>query len=303
MKCAVEVTNLIVKYGNTIAVDDISFTINKGEIIGIIGENGAGKTTTVECIAGINKNFRGNINVLGKDISKVKRSFYNHLSIQLQNSLFPDKLKVKEIMDLFSSFYKSPLSYMEILSKFDLLDKMDAYFGNLSGGQKQKISIIVALISNSDVLILDELTTGLDPQSRLTSINVIKEFSQGKTLILTTHFLDEIERLCDRVCIMKKGKIIEFGVLNDLYKKNEMQYKVVIKTHDEKEKEKIKLKLNDYFILTSGVQINVFGNSSNMINIIENKLNELQISCEMEIKFPNIDDLYFKLFNESFPEI
>lgn len=284
MKCAVEVTNLIVKYGNTIAVDDISFTINKGEIIGIIGENGAGKTTTVECIAGINKNFRGNINVLGKDISKVKRSFYNHLSIQLQNSLFPDKLKVKEIMDLFSSFYKSPLSYMEILSKFDLLDKMDAYFGNLSGGQKQKISIIVALISNSDVLILDELTTGLDPQSRLTSINVIKEFSQGKTLILTTHFLDEIERLCDRVCIMKKGKIIEFGVLNDLYKKNEMQYKVVIKTHDEKEKEKIKLKLNDYFILTSGVQINVFGNSSNMINIIENKLNELQISCEMEIK-------------------
>lgn len=303
MKCAVEVTNLIVKYGNTIAVDDISFTINKGEIIGIIGENGAGKTTTVECIAGIKKNFKGNINVLGKDISKVKRSFYNHLSIQLQNSLFPDKLKVKEIMDLFSSFYKSPLSYMEILSKFDLLDKMDAYFGNLSGGQKQKISIIVALISNADVLILDELTTGLDPQSRLTSINVIKEFSQGKTLILTTHFLDEIERLCDRVCIMKKGKIIEFGVLNDLYKKNEMQYKVVIKTHDEKEKEKIKLKLNDYFILTSGVQINVFGNSSNMINIIENKLNELQISCEMEIKFPNIDDLYFKLFNESFPEI
>ena len=159
----------------------------------------------------------------------------------------------------------------------------------------------MALISNADILILDELTTGLDPQSRLTSINVIKEFSQGKTLILTTHFLDEIERLCDRVCIMKKGKIIEFGVLNDLYKKNEMQYKVVIKTHDEKEKEKIKLKLNDYFILTSGVQINIFGNSS-MINIIENKLNELQISCEIEIKFPNIDDLYFKLFNE-FPEI
>ena len=138
MKCAVEVTNLIVKYGSTIAVDDISFTIDKGEIIGIIGENGAGKTTIVECIAGINKNFKGNINVLGKDISKVKRSFYNQLSIQLQNSLFPDKLKVKEIMDLFSSFYKSPLSYMEILSKFDLLDKMDAYFGNLSGGTKAK---------------------------------------------------------------------------------------------------------------------------------------------------------------------
>lgn len=304
MKYAAEINNLCVRYGKTVAVDDISFKIKKGDTIGIIGENGAGKTTTVECIAGINKKYSGKITVLEQDISKVNRKFYNKLSIQLQSASFPDKLKVKEILDLYSSFYDSPLPYLDIIKKFKLEDKLNSYFSNLSGGQKQKVSIIVALISNAEILILDELTTGLDPQSRETSINVIKEYSKHKTLILTTHFLNEIEKLCDKVCIMKAGKIIEYGTLNELYDKYEMKHKFIIKINDEKRKRQLISSLDEYFNLISGNQVSIFSNQHDTLDVINQKLIKLKISpLEVEEKSSDIDDLYFKIFNQKFEEI
>lgn len=299
MRDSIDVKNLSVSYGTLKAVDDISFSVNDGEIFGIIGENGAGKTTTVECIAGIKTNYSGTINVLGEDITKAKRSFYNRLSIQPQEASFPEKLKVWEIMKLFSSLYNSPLPYHDLLEKLDVADKVNSYYGNLSGGQKQKISIIAALISNAEVLILDELTTGLDPQSRLKTLNAIKEYSSGRTVIMTTHYLNEIEQLCNRVCILKKGKIVGIGALKELYKENGIEYKVSVTTHDNKAKTLMEAEFPNCFLLASGVQISLFGNDPNMKNQLESIFLNNGISySSIENQYTNADDLYFKLFDE-----
>lgn len=218
-KFVVEVNNLSVKYGNFFAVENVCLNVLEGEILGIIGENGAGKTTTVECISGVNKNFKGSIKVLDKNIKTVDKDFYNYLSVQLQEASFPEKLKVKEILKLFTSFYKQPLSYEEMLKEFEMDDKLNSFYGNLSGGQKQKLGIIVTLLSNAKIIILDELTTGLDPNARRSTIKFIRKYIGRKTIIMTTHFLDEIEQLCDRVCIISHGKVKEIGKLEDLYVK------------------------------------------------------------------------------------
>ena len=151
---------------------------------------------------------------------------------------------------------------------------------------------------------MDELTTGLDPQSRETSINVIKEYSKHKTLILTTHFLNEIEKLCDKVCIMKAGKIIEYGTLNELYIKYEMKHKFIIKINDEKRKRQLISSLDEYFNLISGNQVSIFSNQHDTLDVINQKLIKLKISpLEVEEKSSDIDDLYFKIFNQKFEEI
>lgn len=202
-------------------------------------------------------------------------------------------------MKLFSSLYTSPLSYLDLLEKFDIADKMNSYYGNLSGGQKQKISIIAAMVSNAEVLILDELTTGLDPQSRLKTINVIKEYSSGRTVIMTTHFLNEIEQLCSKVCILKKGRIIGIGALKELYKENGIEYKVTVTTHDDKAKTLMEAEFPNCFTLTSGVQISLFSNEPDIKDRLEYMLRDKGILyLSIENQHTNADDLYFKLFDE-----
>jgi ABC-2 type transport system ATP-binding protein len=204
----ITVENLHVSYGETVAVEDVSFSVLEGEIFGILGPNGAGKTTTVECIGGLRRPGAGRIEVLGMDPQRQHSELCEAVGIQLQQAELPEKLKVGEAIELFSSFYRSPADGDELLSLLGLTEQRQQRFGKLSGGQKQRLSIALALIGNPRVAILDELTTGLDPQARRDTWGLIEGIRDtGVTVLLVTHFMEEAERLCDRVALIDRGRV------------------------------------------------------------------------------------------------
>jgi ABC-2 type transport system ATP-binding protein len=205
----VSVDHLRVRYGDTLAVDDVSLSINRGEIFGILGPNGAGKTTTVEAIGGLRRPDSGAINVLGLDPLQHRQALRRRVGVQLQTSELPDKLRVGEALELFASFYADPADPARLLGLLGLESKRHERFSSLSGGQRQRLSIALALIGRPELAILDELTTGLDPQSRRETWKLIEGIrDEGVTVILVTHFMEEAERLCDRLALLHHGRVI-----------------------------------------------------------------------------------------------
>jgi ABC-2 type transport system ATP-binding protein len=213
----VDVRNLRKAYGQKVAVADVSFAVAPGEIFGILGPNGSGKTTAVECIAGLRDADGGDIRVLGIDPQTHPELVREHVGVQFQQAGLHDKITVHEALTLFASFYDSPADVDELLSVLDLQEKRDAQFKSLSGGQKQRVSIALALVGNPKVAILDELTTGLDPLARRTTWEVVRRVRDtGATVLLVTHFMEEAERLCDRLIIIDHGRILTEGSPQDL---------------------------------------------------------------------------------------
>ena len=209
MAAIIEVRNLRKAYGDTVAVDDVSFTVQEGEIFGILGPNGAGKTTTVECVEGLRAADRGEISVLGLDPWRDRAELTQQLGVQLQDSQLPDRLKVAEALELYSSFYRAPADWGALLEVLGLADKAGTSFKKLSGGQKQRLSIALALVGNPRVAVLDELTTGLDPQARRDTWELIEAVrDRGVTIVLVSHFMEEAERLCDRVALIDSGRVV-----------------------------------------------------------------------------------------------
>lgn len=205
----VSVHDLRKTYGNVKAVDGITFSLIKGEIFGIVGPNGAGKTTTMDCIVGMKKSDSGSLRVLGMDPIKQGLKLRQRLGIQQQESELPDRIRVRETMELFSSFYSRTLEWRDILDHLALLDKSEAYFSDLSGGQKRRLFVALALVGDPEILFLDELTSGLDPQARRIIWELVTRLrDEGRTIFLSTHYMDEAEKLCDRVAIIDKGRII-----------------------------------------------------------------------------------------------
>ena len=209
---AIEVEGLSKRYGSKVAVDDVSFTVAEGEIFGLLGRNGAGKSTTVDCLAGLRVPDHGRIRIAGLDPRQDRREVRQLLGVQLQESQLPDRLTVMEAMRLYASFYRRPANIDELLAQLDLTDKRSTRYRRLSGGQKQRLSIALALIGRPRIAILDELTTGLDPVARRDAWQLIDDIrNQGVTIVLVTHFMDEAARLCDRVAIMRDGRIAAMG--------------------------------------------------------------------------------------------
>jgi ABC-2 type transport system ATP-binding protein len=205
----IEVAHLHKAYGPTVAVDDVSFTVEPGEIFGILGRNGAGKTTTVECITGLRTPDRGTIRVLGLDPRCDGPELHERVGVQLQQSALPDKMKVSEAVELYASFYRRPADGDDLLATLGLRDARGTYFKNLSGGQKQRLSIVLALIGQPDIAVLDELTTGLDPEARRDTWRLIEGVrDRGVTIVLVSHLMEEAERLCDRVALIDHGRVI-----------------------------------------------------------------------------------------------
>jgi ABC-2 type transport system ATP-binding protein len=205
---AIKVQNLVKKYGNFAAVDDVSFSIREGEIFGLIGPNGAGKTTTVECISGLRVPDSGSISIYGFSPRKDRDEIRKFLGVQLQESAMPPRLKVGEAVNLFASFYPDPLDPDKLLDSLGISNIKNSGFKKLSGGQKQRLSIALALVGNPKIAILDELTTGLDPEARRETWALIEGIrNRGVTVILVTHFMDEAERLCDRLALINRGKL------------------------------------------------------------------------------------------------
>ena len=209
MPTVIEVGNLRKTYGSVIAVDDVSFEVNEGEIFGMVGPNGAGKTTTIECIEGLRRPDDGSVKLLGMDPSEKRRAIANHIGVQLQESALPPRLRVVEALELFASFYERRADAEELLDILGLTEKRSSAFGKLSGGQKQRLFIALALINRPKIVFFDELTTGLDPQARRSMWDLVRQIrEQGCTVFLTTHFMEEAERLCDRVLIIDQGQIV-----------------------------------------------------------------------------------------------
>ncbi len=206
---AITVSHLKKLYGQTKAVDDVTFAVEEGEIFGLLGPNGAGKTTIVECLTALRRPDGGSVEVLGFNPQLDKEKLHPLVGVQLQSSNLQDKLKVSEIIDLYHSFYYKPANPKELVQGLGLHDKLNSYYKSLSGGQKQRLSVALALIGRPKVAILDEMTTGLDPQARLSVWELLEKIrSQGTTIVLVTHFMDEAERLCDHVALLDKGRII-----------------------------------------------------------------------------------------------
>ena len=215
----IEVQNLTKHYGERAVLRDVNLTIERGEIFGLIGPNGAGKTTLVQGIAGLRRADSGSIRVLDLDPWKDRAALRKRLGIQLQASLLPDKIKVWEALDWFRAFYENPENGEEILTALGLEEKRNENFERLSGGQKQRLSIALALVGRPDILILDELTTGLDPEARRGIWQYVETArDRGVTILLVSHFMEEAERLCSRLAVMDGGRVIALdtpaGIVN-----------------------------------------------------------------------------------------
>ncbi len=208
-QAAVEIAHLRKAYADVVAVDDVSFSVAEGEIFGILGPNGAGKTTTVECVLGLRSPDAGSIRVLGLEPGQDREDLHVIVGAQLQESALPAKLRVGEILDLYRSFYRDPADVGELVDALGLAGKRKDYYRSLSGGQRQRLSIALALIGRPKIAVLDEMTSGLDPQARRDTWDLIEGVrNRGVTILLVTHFMEEAERLCDRVALIDAGHVV-----------------------------------------------------------------------------------------------
>ena len=206
---AVEISHLRKTYGNLVAVDDVSVSVAEGEIFGILGPNGAGKTTAIECAIGLREPDAGTIRLLGLDPGADRAELHQVVGVQLQASAFPPKLRVGEILGMYRSFYRHPADVSELTGALGLAGKLGDYYRSLSGGQRQRLSVALALIGRPRLAILDEMTTGLDPQARRDAWGLIQRTrDRGATIVLVTHFMEEAERLCDRVALIDHGRVV-----------------------------------------------------------------------------------------------
>jgi len=208
MTPVIEVTGLTKRYGGRAVVDGISFHVERGEIFGILGPNGAGKTTAVECLEGLRQRDAGQVRILGLDPKADGHRLHQRIGVQLQETRLQDRIKVREALELYASFYPDPADWRTLLDRWGLAGQTRASFAKLSGGQKQRLFIALALVGNPEVVFLDELTAGLDPGARRATWDLIAQVrDSGVTVVLVSHFMDEVEELCDRVAILERGRI------------------------------------------------------------------------------------------------
>ncbi len=217
MQTVVKVDRLTKCYGKKTAVDQLSFEVAKGEIFGLLGHNGAGKTTTIECILGTKRMDSGSAKILGMEAAKDRKRLFEKIGVQFQQANFQDKIRVSEACEVTSALYRKPLDYKKLLKTFGLEGMEKRTVAELSGGERQKLAVLQALIPDPEVVFLDELTTGLDSKARREVWRLLSDMkSKGMTIILTSHYMDEVETLCDRVCILKEGKTVAMGTVKEL---------------------------------------------------------------------------------------
>ncbi len=218
------VKNLSKNYANLVAVDQVSFSVKKGSVFGLLGANGAGKSTTIECILGTRKRSSGEVTILGQNPLENRKNLFEKVGVQFQESSFQENIKVKELCDTTKVLYKDPDSVEELLKQFGMKDKKNSYVKDLSGGLKQRLFIVLALLSKPQIVFLDELTTGLDAKARREVWQVMKQLKkEGRTIILTSHFMDEVENLCDQIGILKNGKMVFLGTVSKAIEQSPFQ--------------------------------------------------------------------------------
>ena len=302
MRPVIQVSAIRKTYGSTVAVDDLSFEVNDGEIFGLIGPNGAGKTTTMECIEGLRVPDRGAISVLGLDPFADVYKLQERIGVQLQQAQLQKRIKVWEAVDLWASLYrKNAIDGEWLLEQLGLIDKRNAWFMNLSGGQKQRLFIALALINDPELVFLDELTTGLDPQARRAIWDLVRGIRErGKTVFLTTHLMEEAERLCDRVAIIEHGRIIDIDSPESLVKRHCPERTVVLATDDETAAECFRVIPQVDAITCSGSQFTIRGSGDDLVTEVIHCLSENRIRVtDFRTILPNLEDVFLKLTGHS----
>jgi ABC-2 type transport system ATP-binding protein len=305
MPPVIEVAGVRKTYGRTVAVDEASFDVLEGEIFGLIGPNGAGKTTTMECIEGLRKPDRGAIKVLGLDPFRQVYQLQERVGVQLQQAQLQKRIKVWEAVDLWASLYKKKSADAEhLLEQLGLADKRNAWFMNLSGGQKQRLFIALALINDPEVVFLDELTTGLDPQARHAIWDLVRGIRErGKTVFLTTHLMEEAERLCDRVAIMEHGRIIDIDTPGRLVARHCPQRTVILATEDLAAGERFQTIPGVGEVIRVGKQFTIRGQGDDLVTAVIHCLSESRIRVtDFRTVLPNLEDVFLKLTGRSIRE-
>ncbi len=296
-KKVIEVKNLRKTYGSVVAVDEISFEVYEGEIFGMVGPNGAGKTTTVECVEGLRKPDKGQLKVFGLDPQNDGYSLRNRIGVQLQETALQDHLKVWEALDLFASFYSNPVDWQSLLEKMNLAEKRNTAFNKLSGGQKQRLFIALSLVNNPELVFFDELTTGLDPQARRNMWDLVRDIQkQGKTVVLTTHFMEEAERLCDRVAIVDQGRIVALDTPENLIRDLGAENRVVFTLNGEFEAEKLNELPSVSRVEQNGDRCQVYGNDERLVVDIVNTLSKNGYPFrDLRTEQPTLEDVFLAL--------
>ena len=293
----VEVAGIRKLYGRTVAVDDVSFEVRAGEIFGLIGPNGAGKTTTMECVEGLRQPDRGRVRVLGLDPVRQARKLQERIGVQLQQAQLQKRIKVREAVDLWAALYARPVDGARLIEQLGLGDKREAWFMTLSGGQKQRLFIALALINDPELVFLDELTTGLDPQARRAIWDLVRGIRQrGKTVFLTTHLMEEAERLCDRVAILDHGRIVDVGTPEALIRRHCPGRTIVVTTEDATAAERFS-RLPRVDAVTGGPpRIVIRGRGDDLVTLVIQTLGEHRIAvAEFSVEQPNLEEVFLRL--------
>jgi ABC-2 type transport system ATP-binding protein len=298
----IQVSGIRKTYGQTVAVDEVSFDVRDGEIFGLIGPNGAGKTTTMECIEGLRTPDRGSISVLGLDPFRQVYKLQDRIGVQLQQAQLQKRIKVWEAVDLWASLYqKKSFDGERLLEQLGLTDKRNAWFMTLSGGQKQRLFIALALINDPEVVFLDELTTGLDPQARRAIWDLVRGIRErGKTVFLTTHLMEEAERLCDRVAIIERGRIIDIDTPQRLVARHSPERVVVLATDDPSAEERFRAIPRVESVVRADSQFTIRGRGEDFVTEVIHCLSDSRIRVtDFRMIVPNLEDVFLKLTGHS----
>ncbi|MGE3507489.1 MAG: ATP-binding cassette domain-containing protein [Vicinamibacterales bacterium] len=293
----IHVAGISKSYGATLAVDDVSFDVEAGEIFGLLGPNGAGKTTTMECVEGLRTPDRGEIRVLGLSPVRDVYTLQDRIGVQIQEAQLQKRIKVKEAVALWAALYRTSLDPSRLIAQLGLADKQDAWFMTLSGGQKQRLFIALALINDPEVVFLDELTTGLDPQARRAIWDLVRGIRErGKTVFLTTHLMEEAERLCDRVAIIDRGRTIDIGSPAELVRRHCPERTVVITTTDPHASHRFAALQAVRAVDGQGDRLVVRGGGDDLVTqviecIAEHRMTVVDFRTEM----PTLEDVFLRL--------
>ena len=294
----IEVQNLRKRYGDTVAVKDVSFTVERGEIFGILGPNGAGKTTTVECVSGLRAPDGGTITVLGRTPGDPE--LRREGGVQLQESQLPEKMTVREALELYSAFYPKPADWRALARELGLADQLRTRYAKLSGGRKQRLSIALALIGSPRLAILDELTTGLDPQARRDTWDLIESIRDtGVTIVLVTHFMEEASRLCDRVAVIDHGEVVALDTPTGLVDATSTEQRIRFRPSRPIDDELMLAADGVVAVRHHGSQVEVAG-TGNLLHAVTSVLAAHQIVAnDLRIEQASLDDAFVRLVGSS----
>jgi ABC-2 type transport system ATP-binding protein len=297
MASIIEVNELHKTYGSVKAIDGISFAVHEGEIFGMVGPNGAGKTTTIECIEGLRLSDTGTVKVLGMNPGTERQTIAKQIGVQLQESALPPRLRVREALALFSAFYENHADTEQLLDTLGLTEKRSAAFSKLSGGQKQRLFIALALINNPKVVFFDELTTGLDPQARHSMWDLVRRIrDQGCTVFLTTHFMEEAERLCDRVLIIDRGQIVALDTPEALIRSLGAENRLVFALPEGQTSPALVDLPQVQRVEQSGERMIVYGHGERFASSVIDALENAGVQfLDLRTEQPNLEDVFLTL--------